>query len=94
MSGQLVVGTPPGVVIPPGQTPLSPTAIPCAQEKCAWWSEREDCCSIVRIGFGTSIAATAIQEFAEVLEPAENSPLGSIAETLIEIVHLLKRRKD
>ncbi len=89
MSGQLVP-TPASMVVPPNAVPVAPVNVACAEERCAWWRQVPERCSISIIAEQTSAGASAIIELREMLEPAESTPLGAIAETLIEIVHLIK----
>jgi len=92
MSGQIVpTKGQPGGVVTPGQMALAPSVVMCAREKCQWWDEFGDQCTLHAIAEALKAVHGSVASVRDVLEPASESPLVRIGDILDGIWKLLER---
>lgn len=93
MSGQIVpVQGASGGVVTPGQTTLAPSVVTCAREKCQWWDEFGQQCALRAIAEALKAVHGSITSVRDVLEPASESPLVRISNSLDRLEYFLKTK--
>lgn len=92
MSGQIVpVPGRAGRIDTPGATTLAPSVVTCAREKCQWWNQFGGQCAIQAIAEGLVVVSGSLSSVRDVLEPATESPLVRIADSLDQISKRLNK---
>lgn len=86
MSGQIVpVPGRAGRIDTPGATTLAPSVISCAREKCQWWDELGEQCTLQTIAEVLKAVQYSVTSVGNVIEPASESPLARIGDVLATI---------
>jgi len=86
MSGQIIpTKGQPGGVVTPNKTILSPSVVTCARENCQWWDEFGEQCALQAIAEALKAVHGSVTSVRNVLEPASESPLVRIGDTLDKI---------
>lgn len=93
MSGQVVaIPGRPGTITTPGGPVLAPSVISCAHEKCQWWDESSEQCVVFSVAEAVGDVSNCLESLRNVLEPATESPLVRIADTLDQLEYFLKTK--
>ncbi len=91
MSGQIVpVRGRSGRIDTPGATTLAPSVVTCAREKCGCWDESSEQCTLLSIAEAVGDVSNCLLSLRNVLEPATESPLVRIGDTLGQTLKMLK----
>lgn len=86
MSGQIIpVPGRAGRIDAPGATTLAPSVVTCAREKCQWWNQFGEQCTLQAIAEGLVVVRGVLGSVRDVLEPPTESPLVRIGDSLERI---------